>query len=634
AGAYRRFNSQILPGQVIIAGTNQGLFARTHARSGQFVIHSTLADGSRTEDWTVPMEPGALLAEAAKGEFFSYAAGVAYHMLTFYHVDGIEIDNYRTTLPISKGLSSSAAVCVMVAHAFNCVYDLKLTVRAEMEAAYQGEILTPSRCGRMDQGCAFGQVSVLMTFDGELLKTTQLGVGRHLHFLIADLKSSKDTITILQDLNKAFPFADDSRGEDVQKYLGEINSGLVPRAVAALKLGDAKVLGELMTEAQAQFDKHMIPASPRQLEAKKLHEVLNDPRTMEYVYGGKGVGSQGDGCVQFVARSAMDRDRLAAYLTEQYGLDCFPLDLKPPKSVRKAVIPAAGFGTRMFPATKAVKKELLPLVTPDGVCKPIIQAIAEEAVQAGCDEIAIIVRPDERALFESFFQEMPSGMHYNKLPDWAKRECDKLRTLGERITFIDQPTQEGFGHAVYCASEWVGNEPCLLLLGDHIYHSNTDTVCARQLIDAFSAGKGRSVVAVYLAPGEEVCHYGTVTGEWLGSGTGTLEVTEFAEKPSLDYARNHLVTPGLEEDQFVCVYGQYVLTPIVFEHLRRQIESDQRERGEIQLTSALESVRQEEGLLATIVDGEHFDTGLPGAYLNSIASHFVGKPVDLSAGCP
>ena len=109
----------------------------------------------------------------------SSVAGVAYQVLTHYHVRGLVIDNNMTDLPIKKGLSSSAAICVLAARAFNRVYDLKLTIRGEMELAYQGEITTPSRCGRMDQGCAFGNRPVLMTFDGDRLETRrhQRGAG-------------------------------------------------------------------------------------------------------------------------------------------------------------------------------------------------------------------------------------------------------------------------------------------------------------------------------------------------------------------------------------------------------------------------------------------------------------------------
>jgi len=626
AGAYRRFNSRIPPGQVIIAGTNQGIFGKVRAHRDSFVMSSTLPDGSTVEPCVLPMQRDALLREAEAGGFYSYAAGVAYYMRTFYEVGGVEIENYRTTLPVRKGLSSSAALCVLVARAFNKVYDLKLTTRAEMEAAYQGEILTPSRCGRMDQGCAFGQVPVLMTFDGDLLKTRRLAIGGPLCLLVADLKGGKDTIKILADLNRAYPFADDEVGRDVQEYLGSINTDVVTRAGEAVSNGDAETLGALMTEAQKAFDAHLAPACPEELTAPKLHAVLADERVRALTYGGKGVGSQGDGCVQFVARSDEHRRELAAYLEGACGMECFPLDVTPPQTVRKAVIPAAGFGTRMFPATKAVKKELFPLITPDGVAKPIILAIVEEAVSAGIEEIGLIVQAGDESFYEDFFSNLPPPELYNRLPDKAKAFCHYLQELGKRLTFLPQQEQEGFGHAVYCAREWVGDEPFLLLLGDHIYVSNSDAPCSQQLIEAFERGGKRSVVGVYFAAAEEVSHYGTVTGEWLDEEMRLLQVSEFAEKPSLDYARSNLVTPGVGPDRFVCVYGQYVLTPGVFTQLQLQIDADIREFGEIQLTTALESLRQEEGMLGCVIDGEHYDTGLPETYLASItALHARGR---------
>ncbi|MBN2452156.1 MAG: NTP transferase domain-containing protein [Lentisphaeria bacterium] len=617
AGAYRRFNSNILPGRVIIAGTNQGIHARVRPRKDRFVYHASLPDGRR-ERVDLPMSRDALLKTAREGGFFSYAAGVAYHIRTFYEVEGIEIDNYRTDMPVKKGLSSSAALCVLVARAFNRVYDLKLTIRAEMEAAYQGEILTPSRCGRMDQGCAFGQVPVMMTFDGDLLHTTRLPVGAHFHLLIADLKGKKDTIRILADLNRAYPFPEEECDHAVHAYLGGINADLVARAAEALKSGDAPTLGKLMTEAQEAFDKHLVPACPTELTAHKLHAALADPRVQELTYGGKGVGSQGDGCVQFVARNAAARAELAQHLTRTMGMECFELDLAPPELVRKAVIPAAGFGTRMFPATKAVKKELFPVVTPDGQCKPILLTIVEEALNSGIEEVAIIVRAGDEATYEQLFRAPLAPEHFNKLPERARRSLAELADLGRRVTFIPQPEQLGFGHAVFCARDWVGKEPFLLLLGDHIYASNTEEPCARQLLNAFKTGGMTSVVAVYLAAGTEVQHYGTVTGSWIDEAHSLLNIREFAEKPSIDYARSNLTTEGLPPDTFVCVYGQYVLTPAIFEILERQIQADQRQAGEIQLTTALDCLRREEGVLAFLVQGEHFDTGLPESYLRSL----------------
>ncbi|NLF17544.1 MAG: UTP--glucose-1-phosphate uridylyltransferase, partial [Lentisphaerae bacterium] len=208
------------------------------------------------------------------------------------------------------------------------------------------------------------------------------------------------------------------------------------------------------------------------------------------------------------------------------------------------------------------------------------------------------------------------------LSEKARQACHDLAEIGRRITFIPQREQLGFGHAVYCARDWVGNEPFLLLLGDHIFASNTERCCAGQLLDAFHAGGQCSVVAVYPAPAAEVCHYGTMAGTWLDDDQTLASVSDFVEKPSADLARQSLVTPGLPPDHFLCIYGQYVLTARIFEFLQRQIEADQRQAGEIQLTTALEALRREDGMLAYVMNGEHYDTGLPVNYLRSIVSYY------------
>lgn len=288
--------------------------------------------------------------------------------------------------------------------------------------------------------------------------------------------------------------------------------------------------------------------------------------------------------------------------------------------MKKALIPAAGLGTRMFPATKAVKKELLPIVTPDGICKPILQAIVEEAVEAGADDVAIIVRPEDQPLLEAFFAA-PEAAYAQRLPAFAREQCDALTVLGSHVSFIQQREQLGFGHAVYCAKDWAGDEPVLLLLGDHIYCSNTEKSCAKQLIDAFESHEPHAIVSLYQAPGEAVHHYGTVAGRWLDDKQDVLDLTEFAEKPSLDYAQQHLAIPGLPDNTFLCVYGQYVLTPDVFQILGQQIQDGVKVKNEFQLTTALEELRRQKGMYGFMVQGEHYDTGQPREYLASLIAY-------------
>ena len=205
------------------------------------------------QEFDIPMQPDALLAEAKKGGFFSYVAGVAYQVLTHNTVKGLVIDNYATDLPVKKGLSSSAAVCVLTARAFNLAYDLKMTVRGEMDYAYRGEITTPSRCGRMDQGCAYGSRPVMMKFDGDSLDVSELACGADFHFIIADLKATKDTVKILADLNKAFPFAENDIERGVQDYLGRINQRILSEAAEALRAGDARAYWRSHDGGAGQF---------------------------------------------------------------------------------------------------------------------------------------------------------------------------------------------------------------------------------------------------------------------------------------------------------------------------------------------------------------------------------------------
>lgn len=616
AGGYRRINGALEKGYTLITGTNQGIYAEVQPHPTKLIIKATLEDGSRKGPFEVPMDKQALLEEAEKGGFFSYAAGVAYQVLTHYRVRGLVIDNYLTDLPIKKGLSSSAAICVLVARAFNRIYDLKMTVRGEMEFAYLGEITTPSRCGRMDQGCAFGSRPILMTFDGERIDVTEVKVKRDLYYVIVDLCAGKDTKEILAKLNQCYPFAESELQKNVQRYLGPINKRIVHQAVTALEQGDAETLGRLMREAQEEFDRHLQPACPSQLTAPVLHKVLSYPSIQPYILGGKGVGSQGDGTAQLLARDEESQTKVIEILERELHMPCLKLVLHAGRKVRKAVIPAAGFGTRLFPASKAIKKELFPIVDAQGRAKPIIMVIVEEAVNAGIEEVCLVVQEGDLPVFEEFFHSPPRIEHFNKLSRDDQSYSDYILELGHRVTFVTQHSQEGFGHAVYCAREWVKDEPFLLLLGDHIYASDTGTSCARQVLDVYER-VGGNVVGLKVTPAEELHKFGCVTGVWEEPDT-LLAVTEFAEKPELSYARERLHVEGMEDDQFLTVFGQYVLSPRVFDYLQENLQHNVRERGEFQLTSCLDALRREEGFVGYVVRGKRFDIGNPQAYRQAV----------------
>jgi galactokinase len=327
AGEYRQINPRIEPGSAVVVGTNQGIYARVNQNPR--LVFKTLHYSQALE---LAMDEELLLAMAQTNNFYSYVAGVAYQALMRYQVGGLAINNYRMDLPLQKGLSSSAAICVLVARAFNQLYQLGLSVAEEMELAYWGERTTPSQCGRLDQACAYGKQPILMTFDGDLCTMQPLTVGEDLYLIIVDLAGAKNTQKILAQLNRCYPQAQNTISVQVQKYLGEINQALVKQAVIALQQGNAEKIGALMNQAQSEFDRYVTPACPEQLNAPILHQLLYERSLKPYIHGGKGVGSQGDGTAQLIAQDRGSQEQAIALIKSNFPqMQCYELDI--PKQI-------------------------------------------------------------------------------------------------------------------------------------------------------------------------------------------------------------------------------------------------------------------------------------------------------------
>ena len=170
-----------------------------------------------------------------------------------------------------------------------------------------------------------------------------------------------------------------------------------------------------------------------------LHRVLAHPALQPHVHGGKGVGSQGDGSAQFVARSAADQKAAVEVLERDLGVSCLTLTLGTGPSVRRALVPAAGFGTRLFPATKATKKELFPVIDRDGVAKPAILLIVEEALEAGIEEVVIVVQQDDLAgLRVLLLTQQISIENFNKLSPRSQEYARRILEIGRRVRFVTQ----------------------------------------------------------------------------------------------------------------------------------------------------------------------------------------------------
>jgi galactokinase len=322
-------------GFCLVIGTDQGLQATVKA-SDKFVV-STLVWDQGARDEVSPKrsrqmecawdKPSLLAAARDKNEFFRYCAGVACQFIAASGVaGGMEIRITAMDLPLQKGVSSSAAVCILVAEAFNQVYRLGMFPHELMEAAYQGEKLTGSECGRMDQACIYGKMPVLLTFQKDhSVRVEPVMPGGEFFMFFVDLAGRKDTVKILCDLQGGYV-----RNAALQRALGESNEQIIRQAYSALKTGDARRLGELMRQAQETFDESVAPQSPTELAGPLLHEVLALKEIAAHVYGGKGVGSQGDGTAQMVARSRGDREQAMQKIVRAFtGMRCFPLTIAP-----------------------------------------------------------------------------------------------------------------------------------------------------------------------------------------------------------------------------------------------------------------------------------------------------------------
>ena len=623
AGHYRTMNADIMPGAAIVTGIEQGIYAEVE-KSPIFEVHSDAPVMEKEwRDFSCRMTETELKRVARSGSFFCYCAGVASYMLEWYKVGGVRIRITDMTLPMKSGLSSSAAICVLVARAFNLLYNLNLNTLGEMNIAYVGELRTASRCGRLDQACAFGVKPNLMTFDGDEIEVKSLNVKKTLYWVFADLCASKDTIRILSDLNKAYPFASTEAEENLHKALGEWNHDIVNRAIKYMAEGEVEALGKLMTEAEAMFDKYVAPMSSA-LWAPKLHQVLQDPQIAPMVYGGKGVGSHGDGSVQFLARSKEDQERLADYLNAQ-GMSAYTLTLNPVHTVRRAIIPVAGFGTRLYPATRGLKKDFFPIPCPDGLVRPVILILLEELVKSGIEEICLVLgSEEERIQYTDFFERQLSEEHLHKLNAEAQEYENRILDIGKRLRYVYQREKRGFGHAVYQAAEFSNNEPVLLLLGDTIYRSKSNKPCALQMIEEYERYNSL-MVSIHPVPLTEVSHYGILSGIWEDKDHSILNVSSMTEKPKASYAEDFLGVRNKEgEKEYYSVFGQYILTPEVFDQLSEDVKKADQEgdtQKEIELTSALEAVRKRSGMMGVRLNGVMYDMGNPKALRRCVQNY-------------
>jgi len=262
--------------------------------------------------------------------------------------------------------------------------------------------------------------------------------------------------------------------------------------------------------------------------------------------------------------------------------------------VRKAVIPAAGLGTRFLPATKAMPKEMLPIVD-----TPTIQYIIQEAIDSGIEEILIITGKSKRAIEDHFDRNVELELELEKKANEELLKVVRDITDLVDIHYIRQKEAKGLGHAIYCAKTFVGNEPFAVMLGDDVVHTE-DMPCLKQMIDVYDQYQ-TSVLGVQTVKDEDVCKYGIVDGERVDDRVYTVK--GLVEKPAVDEAPSN-----------VAILGRYIINPSIFDILA---ETKPGKGGEIQLTDALKELALKEDMYAYDFIGKRYDVGNKQGFLEA-----------------
>jgi UTP--glucose-1-phosphate uridylyltransferase len=294
-------------------------------------------------------------------------------------------------------------------------------------------------------------------------------------------------------------------------------------------------------------------------------------------------------------------------------------NLKSPQKVRKAVVPAAGLGTRHFPASHAVKKELFPVVGPDGIARALLHYHLLELTSAGVEQICIIVQPGDDKPIRDYLAG-PGDDYLKRLEKYPAllAEANQMRNLSDRVCFAVQHDQEGYGHAVYQTKSFAGGEMVLLCLGDHLFRGKPVSPFV-ELAEMAGISGGKSVSAVNRIGPAELKGFGTIAGRRHSGNDRLIDVSLIIEKPDVATARKSLRVDGLENDVFLGWFGMHLLAPGIYDVLEQMIRDNIRDNNEFQLTRAQEIQRQREGYLALeMLNAERFDFGVPDDFVKSV----------------
>lgn len=310
---YLSQNPELPPGRAIACTIDKGIYSKSK-KSNKLIYEF------KDIYFEIDLIESQLKNEIEKGSFVAYICGtVLYLKNSGYKIGGIHIFITKMDLPIKKGLSSSAAICLTVAKAYNSLYELNLSDDDLKNIAYYGEHLAGSKCGKLDQNSIMNNNCSSLTFYEENVVSTPVLLEKDLYVLIVDLNSNKDTRIIMSSFNRALPIAKKEKDKLLLDIIGNKNVELVEKAISCLELGDLKIFGKCLSEAQLLLDKAKVAC--KEFKAPALHLLLSDGFVQCLTYGGKSIGSGGDGSLLLVCENAKTQNTLESYIKEVYGMD-------------------------------------------------------------------------------------------------------------------------------------------------------------------------------------------------------------------------------------------------------------------------------------------------------------------------
>ncbi len=280
-------------------------------------------------------------------------------------------------------------------------------------------------------------------------------------------------------------------------------------------------------------------------------------------------------------------------------------------NITKAIIPVAGFATRLYPLSKGIKKSFMPIIDKDGF-KPIILKILEDLISNGIKDIYLVIGEDEEKIYDNFFNKEISALIYNKLSDKYKEYEKDILKIGKSIHYVVQHEQKGLGHAVYLCKDYIKDEPVLISLGD-TYFESENIHPIKQMLDFYDEVK-TNIVACEVIKDEEIKNVGIMKGNWINKEKTKMNIEKYVEKPDINYAKKELSSDGKCFGNF----GMWIINKDIFDKIESDIKNNNLYKNEIQLVNAIADLVNKIDVKALVIDGYSYDVGNFESYKNTL----------------